>query len=111
EYITTKGPASLGGQLFSFSGAPNRYGLPPFYELHVGLEGEPARRFRGHESRGELRARVDEVTLPAVVAGERAYPSYARVSAPSSLNSARADRGRRVCVRSQLREVVREMSK
>ena len=35
EYITTKGPANLGGQLFSFTGAPNRYGLPPFYELHV----------------------------------------------------------------------------
>src|SRR5256885_522261 len=35
EYITTKGPASLGGQLFNFSGSPNRYGLPPFYELHV----------------------------------------------------------------------------
>ncbi|MGV8853403.1 MAG: hypothetical protein ACOH2L_02045 [Devosia sp.] len=35
EFITTKGPAELGGHLFSFSGAPNRYGLPPFYELHV----------------------------------------------------------------------------
>jgi len=35
EYITFKGPASLGGQLFSFTGAPNRYGLNPFYELHV----------------------------------------------------------------------------
>jgi hypothetical protein len=35
EYITSKGPASLGGQLFSFSSAPNRYGLGPFYELHV----------------------------------------------------------------------------
>jgi hypothetical protein len=35
EYITTKGPAELEGHLFSFSGAPNRYGLPPFYELHV----------------------------------------------------------------------------
>lgn len=35
EYITTKGPANLGGQLFSFTGAPNRYGLPAFYELHV----------------------------------------------------------------------------
>ena len=23
------------GQLFSFTGAPNRYGLDPFYELHV----------------------------------------------------------------------------
>jgi hypothetical protein len=35
EYITFKGPASLEGQLFSFTGAPNRYGLGPFYELHV----------------------------------------------------------------------------
>ena len=35
EYITTKGPAQLGGQLFSFTNTPNRYGLPPFYELHV----------------------------------------------------------------------------
>lgn len=35
EYITGKGPASLEGQLFNFNGAPNRYGLPPFYELHV----------------------------------------------------------------------------
>jgi hypothetical protein len=35
EYITFKGPASLEGQLFNFNGAPNRYGLDPFYELHV----------------------------------------------------------------------------
>jgi len=35
EYITSKGPASLDGQLFNFNGAPNRYGLGPFYELHV----------------------------------------------------------------------------
>lgn len=35
EYISFKGPASLEGQLFSFTGAPNRYGLNPFYELHV----------------------------------------------------------------------------
>ena len=35
EYITTKGPAELQGHLFNFSGAPNRYGLPAFYELHV----------------------------------------------------------------------------
>jgi len=35
EYISFKGPASLKGQLFSFTGAPNRYGLKPFYELHV----------------------------------------------------------------------------
>ena len=35
EYITTKGPANLDGHLFSFTNAPNRYGQPPFYELHV----------------------------------------------------------------------------
>lgn len=35
EYISFKGPASLEGHLFSFTGAPNRYGLAPFYELHV----------------------------------------------------------------------------
>ena len=35
EYIANKGPATLGGQLFSFTNAPNRYGLPAFYELHV----------------------------------------------------------------------------
>jgi hypothetical protein len=35
EYITAKGPASLDGQLFNFVGAPNRYGLDPFYQLNV----------------------------------------------------------------------------
>ena len=35
EYITFKGPADMHGQLFNFVGAPNRYGLDPFYELHV----------------------------------------------------------------------------
>ena len=35
EYISFKGPASLDGHLFNFVGAPNRYGLDPFYELHV----------------------------------------------------------------------------
>ena len=35
EYITFKGPAALEGHLFNFDGAPNRYGLDPFYELHV----------------------------------------------------------------------------
>jgi len=35
EYITSKGPASLEGQLFNFNSAPNRYGLGEFYELHV----------------------------------------------------------------------------
>ena len=35
EYITSKGPAELEGHLFNFNIAPNRYGLGPFYELHV----------------------------------------------------------------------------
>jgi hypothetical protein len=35
EYITTEGPANLEGHLFSYTNSPNRYGLPPFYELHV----------------------------------------------------------------------------
>jgi len=35
EYITTEGPAELDGHLFHFTGEPNRYGLPGFYELHV----------------------------------------------------------------------------
>jgi hypothetical protein len=35
EYIATKGPAELDGHLFSFTNAPNRYGMPAFYELHV----------------------------------------------------------------------------
>ena len=35
EYITFKGPATLEGQLFAFQNSPNRYGLDPFYELHV----------------------------------------------------------------------------
>jgi len=35
EYIAFKGPAALQGQLFNFTGSPNRYGLGPFYELHV----------------------------------------------------------------------------
>jgi hypothetical protein len=35
EYIAFKGPAALEGHLFNFMGAPNRYGLDPFYELHV----------------------------------------------------------------------------
>ena len=28
-------PPVLEGQLFQYNGSPNRYGLPPFYELHV----------------------------------------------------------------------------
>lgn len=35
EYIAFKGPAALEGHLFNFNSAPNRYGLDPFYELHI----------------------------------------------------------------------------
>ena len=31
----TPAPPVLMGQHFHFVGSPNRYGLPPFYELHV----------------------------------------------------------------------------
>ena len=29
------GPATLEGHLLNYVGSPNRYGLPPFYEMHV----------------------------------------------------------------------------
>ena len=35
EFITFTGPTVLHGHLFHLVGAPNRYGLDPFYELHV----------------------------------------------------------------------------
>jgi len=35
EFLTFAGPAALEGHLFSFSTAPNRYGLDSFYSLHV----------------------------------------------------------------------------
>ena len=28
-------PPTLGGQVFHYNGSPNRFGLPPFYALHV----------------------------------------------------------------------------
>ncbi|MBN1239431.1 MAG: hypothetical protein JXB36_13090 [Gammaproteobacteria bacterium] len=35
EYIAFEGPAALEGHLLHYAGSPNRYGLPPFYQLHV----------------------------------------------------------------------------
>ena len=32
---TNAAPPVLGGQLFSYTGSPNRYGIPAFYALHV----------------------------------------------------------------------------
>lgn len=34
-HATHEGPPVLMGQLFNYVGAPNRYGIPAFYELHV----------------------------------------------------------------------------
>ena len=34
-HVTNPGPPVLMGQHFNYVGSPNRYGLPPFYELHV----------------------------------------------------------------------------
>ncbi len=64
EYSRQRDPRSLEGQLFNFSGAPNRYGLGPVLRAaRLGLEGEPTRHLRGYESEGHLRARVDEVAI------------------------------------------------
>ena len=46
EYITLKGPASLEGHLFNFTGAPNRYGLPRSTSCMSG----PGRRTRAAPS-------------------------------------------------------------
>ena len=35
EYITLKGPAALNGHMMNYNSAPNSYGLPEFYEIHV----------------------------------------------------------------------------
>lgn len=35
EFITYTGPAVLNGHLFHLVGSPNRYGMEPFYQLHV----------------------------------------------------------------------------
>lgn len=35
EFIIFTGPTALQGHLFHFVNAPNRYGLDPFFELHV----------------------------------------------------------------------------
>jgi hypothetical protein len=34
-HATNKTPPTLLGQAFHYTGSPNRYGLPPFYALHV----------------------------------------------------------------------------
>lgn len=51
EYITFAGPASLEGHLLDYRGSPNRYGLEPYYEMHVWAHREnPAGPFVGMNS-------------------------------------------------------------
>jgi len=48
EYITFAGPAALEGHLLDYRGSPNRYGLEPYYEMHVWAHREnPAGPFVG----------------------------------------------------------------
>lgn len=35
EYIALKGPVALQGHMMNYNSAPNSYGLPEFYEMHV----------------------------------------------------------------------------
>ena len=35
EYISLKGPVALKGHMMNYNSAPNSYGLPEFYEIHV----------------------------------------------------------------------------
>jgi hypothetical protein len=47
-----KPPASLEGRLLNFNSAPNRYGLGPFYELHVwSLKNNPNGMFADNNPR------------------------------------------------------------
>ena len=48
EYITLEGPAALEGHLLHYRASPNRYGLGPYYEIHVWAHREnPAGPFVG----------------------------------------------------------------
>ena len=72
EYITEKGPASLEGQLFNFNSAPNRYGLPAFYELHVWAWREnPTGAFSDNNPRCLVRRREDQRALIGGLPGFR----------------------------------------
>ncbi len=64
EYITFTGPTVLNGHLFHFTGAPNRYGLEPFYELHVWAWREnPAGTFADFNPDVACDARGDHVRM------------------------------------------------
>ena len=58
-------PPVLMGQLFNYSGAPNRFGIPPFYELHVwAWKNNPAGVFADWNPRVSCEEFVGDATMP-----------------------------------------------
>ena len=58
-------PPVLMGQLFNFVGAPNRYGLPPFYELHVwAWKSNPSGTFADWNPRVSCEDYVGDAAMP-----------------------------------------------
>ena len=58
-------PPVLMGQLFNYSGAPNRFGIPPFYELHVwAWKSNPAGMFADWNPRVSCEDFVGDATMP-----------------------------------------------
>jgi hypothetical protein len=57
-------PPVLMGQLFNYVGAPNRYGLPAFYELHVwAWKGNPDGMFADWNPRVSCEEYVGDMTM------------------------------------------------
>ena len=58
-------PPVLMGQLFNFVGAPNRYGIPAFYELHVwAWKNNPSGMFADWNPRVSCEEFVGDATMP-----------------------------------------------
>ena len=59
-------PPVLMGQLFNYSGAPNRFGIPAFYELHVwAWKGNSDGMFADWNPRVSCEDFVGDATMPA----------------------------------------------
>ena len=59
-------PPVLMGQLFNYSGAPNRFGIPAFYELHVwAWRTNPAGVFADWNTRVSCEEFVGDAAMPA----------------------------------------------
>jgi hypothetical protein len=60
-------PPVLMGQLFNYSGAPNRFGIPAFYELHVwAWKNNPAGMFADWNPRVSCEEFVGNPTMPGM---------------------------------------------